>query len=89
MRYNGIFRVLGVLMGAALVLALMVPTPGLAQTGTDDKTKATAVPSNGSAPTAVGVQSFADRFDSVTVRWVETDPVNLTGSLDAHQRCAE
>ena len=39
MRYNGIFRTL---LGAALVLVLMVPAPGLAQTGTTDKIKATA-----------------------------------------------
>ena len=63
MRYNRIFMTL---MGAALVLALMVPAPGFAQTGTDDdedKDNA-AVP----APQLLKqwtLISFADRFDSL------------------------
>ena len=72
MRYNGIFRAL---LGAALVLALMVPAQGFAQTGTKDKTDPDIVPDADRAPTITSVQSFADRFDTLEVRWTEPSMV--------------
>ena len=73
MRYNGIFRTL---MGAALVLALMVPAQGFAQ----DESDATKRPLG--VATGVMVQAYADRFDSLKVSWTQPMALDSQVALD-------
>ena len=69
-----------------MAVALLVPAAGLAQTGTTDTTDPTTVPGSTTLATNVRALSFADKFDSLQVAWVEPTAVpDAEGPLNGYR----